>query len=587
MPPAALMAMEEDENRNSSSNRRRHNEQLDDAVLRHLQRHPPQSHQNNRSKTTQLSREPRQRSPIEHDTAPLQQQQQTCLHQSLQSSSLSATVAPAPPNKPIRRTILPSRSKTKLMRQVSALGMEDPVFRTTEQGPPHHPSNIYDDMGLTHLPVDMMDMVSVASDPTATLHEGFLDMTLFQSLATNSFLLESSAAALHSLNNSSLLHGVANAAPAPVSPEPMILSSTTNNNAACPMDIVTTTRPTSSRENVRGSNVALDITAPVLVPNRSRNNTAIMTSHWNHHPATVVVHAQQQHTITTPSLSLSSSPIKSEATRSQASHASSYLPHHNRKERGASQPCEPMGASLPSLDLDAVFAHHVVASSTTTTTGTTVPVVSSTTPHPHNTDLLLAEAAQALEEQGGHDAGCAALIQAAKRQQHPPHPYHHKQHKQYHHRHHSTAAAAAATHHVSCSTLKHTSTAAQTSRCSSTHKASRRHSTGVVPIVFDVETAGTTTNTFTSSSSSSRSRCLPTLESLFPDASARTAAAAVVAMLPPIVRTDSSDSNFSLLMLSGPPLSSRRFARRSSAHGGLSAAVAAHATDNTATASKW
>jgi hypothetical protein len=185
--------MEQDEiGRLHHSSSRSYNEQLDGAVLRHLQRHPPHSH--GRKTKVRRAHEPRP-TTAEQQAAPF-------LHQSL-STSLSATL-PAQ-TKPIRRTILPSRSQTKLMRQVSALGMEDPVFRTTEQGPPHHPSNIYDDMGVTHLPVDMMDMVSVASDPTATLHEGFLDLTLFQqSLATttNSSLLESSAAALHSLNSS-------------------------------------------------------------------------------------------------------------------------------------------------------------------------------------------------------------------------------------------------------------------------------------------------------------------------------------------------------------------------------------------------
>jgi hypothetical protein len=461
------------------------------------------------------------------------------------------------------------------MRQVSALGMEDPVFRTMEQGPPHHPSNIYDDMGITHLPVDMMDMVSVASDPTATLHEGFLDLTLFQQSLANSSLLESStaAAALHSLNSSLLHGGNVTAAAAPVSPEqPMIVST----NTACPMDIVTTTRPLSQRDQAsqRGNGTVEDITAPILVPHhRSRNHsTAIMTTHWNQ------------------ALS-SSSPIKSETTRSQTSYASSYLQQQHRKEKG--HHCEPMGASLPSLDLDAVFAHQVA----TSTVPTTIPIHHSAHHHPtNNTDLLLAEAAQALEQQGhgSSSAACAALIQAAKRQQQPHQPQSHQQPNQHHqyHRQYSappTQSAAAAAHHVSCSTLKHTSTTnVQPSRSSSTNgtrKVSRRHSTGVVPVVSDVET--THTSSKNTSSSSSRSRCLPTLESLFPDAAAATTRKA--ALLPPM-RTDSSDSNFSLLMLSGPPPSFRggggsRSARRSSAHGGLFGA--AHTADTSAAASKW
>ena len=80
---------------------------------------------------------------------------------------------------PIRGPISPSRSSTKLMRQISALGMEDPIFCTTEDVP-EHPSNIFDDMGLDDVPSDMLDLMSVASDPTATdgagLDESFLQL---------------------------------------------------------------------------------------------------------------------------------------------------------------------------------------------------------------------------------------------------------------------------------------------------------------------------------------------------------------------------------------------------------------------------
>lgn len=77
----------------------------------------------------------------------------------------------------IRRVISPTRSKHQLMRQVSALGMEDPVFQTVEDGPAH-PSNIFDDMGVQDIASDCRDMVSVASDHTAEKDKG-LDMELF------------------------------------------------------------------------------------------------------------------------------------------------------------------------------------------------------------------------------------------------------------------------------------------------------------------------------------------------------------------------------------------------------------------------
>lgn len=79
----------------------------------------------------------------------------------------------------VRRTIVASRSGIKLMRQISALGMEDPVFRTTERGGPEHPSNIFADMGFNDLPSDMLDMVSIASDHTATNGDG-LDLALYR-----------------------------------------------------------------------------------------------------------------------------------------------------------------------------------------------------------------------------------------------------------------------------------------------------------------------------------------------------------------------------------------------------------------------
>jgi hypothetical protein len=64
--------------------------------------------------------------------------------------------------------ISPTLSRKNLMRQVSGLGMEDPVFRTSkDDGSPEHPSNIFDDMSFSDVPEDMRDLVSIVSDPTA------------------------------------------------------------------------------------------------------------------------------------------------------------------------------------------------------------------------------------------------------------------------------------------------------------------------------------------------------------------------------------------------------------------------------------
>lgn len=77
----------------------------------------------------------------------------------------------------IRRLIAPSRSGLRAMRQVSGLGMEDPIFQTDEKGPAH-PSNIFSDMGLADIACDCYDLVSVASDHTADSNDG-LDREIF------------------------------------------------------------------------------------------------------------------------------------------------------------------------------------------------------------------------------------------------------------------------------------------------------------------------------------------------------------------------------------------------------------------------
>jgi hypothetical protein len=84
---------------------------------------------------------------------------------------------------PLRGKINPTRSSARLMRQVSALGMEDPVFQnTTGDTEASTNQNVFDDMGLNDIPSDMLDMMSIASDPTAVkgkgLDQAFLEMNL-------------------------------------------------------------------------------------------------------------------------------------------------------------------------------------------------------------------------------------------------------------------------------------------------------------------------------------------------------------------------------------------------------------------------
>ncbi|GAX20876.1 hypothetical protein FisN_7Hh195 [Fistulifera solaris] len=77
----------------------------------------------------------------------------------------------------IQRDIIPTKSNRDLMRQISGLGMIDPVYGTREASPLHQ-SIIFDDMSLGDIPDDFKDAVSVASDRTATDGNGF-DSTFF------------------------------------------------------------------------------------------------------------------------------------------------------------------------------------------------------------------------------------------------------------------------------------------------------------------------------------------------------------------------------------------------------------------------
>jgi hypothetical protein len=98
----------------------------------------------------------------------------------------------------IQRDIISTKSNRDLMRQISGLGMIDPVYGTREASPLHQ-SIIFDDMSLGDIPDDFKDAVSVASDRTATDGNGF-DSTFF----TASLLFSADEHDLPSLDGSSV-----------------------------------------------------------------------------------------------------------------------------------------------------------------------------------------------------------------------------------------------------------------------------------------------------------------------------------------------------------------------------------------------
>lgn len=67
----------------------------------------------------------------------------------------------------VRGFIATTTKQRQLMRKLSGLGMEDPVFGDIAgQMNPEHASNIFDDMDLNDVPEDMRDMMTFVSDRT-------------------------------------------------------------------------------------------------------------------------------------------------------------------------------------------------------------------------------------------------------------------------------------------------------------------------------------------------------------------------------------------------------------------------------------
>ena len=105
----------------------------------------------------------------------------------------------------LHKVIMPTDESKQLMRQVSALGLEDPVFGNIhESTKPHHPSNIFEDMNYEDVPDDMKDIMSIASDktdpmlhlgdsptPGARNHDSFDERDLYGGSSTKPFSTKS------------------------------------------------------------------------------------------------------------------------------------------------------------------------------------------------------------------------------------------------------------------------------------------------------------------------------------------------------------------------------------------------------------
>jgi hypothetical protein len=82
-----------------------------------------------------------------------------------------AVAPPTPTTQPPRpscKVIELTPQQRALMRQVSGLGLEDPVFGTNHESStrPRHPPNVFEDMDIADVPEGMKEMLSIFSDHT-------------------------------------------------------------------------------------------------------------------------------------------------------------------------------------------------------------------------------------------------------------------------------------------------------------------------------------------------------------------------------------------------------------------------------------
>lgn len=117
----------------------------------------------------QSARKPRSRS-LDNDECLLEMKfesppVQVTIHES-EGASRTPPVASSPSSE-VGVSIQPTTSQRQLMRQMSALGLEDPVFGDDDNKlRPRHASMFFDDMDFSDVPEDMRDLLSVASDHT-------------------------------------------------------------------------------------------------------------------------------------------------------------------------------------------------------------------------------------------------------------------------------------------------------------------------------------------------------------------------------------------------------------------------------------
>jgi hypothetical protein len=265
-------------------------------------------------------------------------------------------------NAPIRGPISPTRSSTKLMRQISALGMEDPIFCTTEDVP-EHPSNIFADMGLDDVPSDMLDLMSVASDPTAThgagLDESFLQLNLTCFMQTSSSQIDERSFKAPKGHSSK------------------------NNMFEAPPQLIEDTSDTSG--TARGFSILRDKSVPLPLSKRKIG----------------LIHSQSAaHRIkASQSNQLTSSRMKDGLCVSRE--------HHSFK-KPVRQNKDPWNASIPSLDMNGVFS----CSNHSSKLDAKADYSSNCAMH----DPLLVEAALALQQQ--HSRGIKQIVEISN-DQHP------------------------------------------------------------------------------------------------------------------------------------------------------------------------
>lgn len=364
-------------------------------------------------------------------------------------------------NGPLRRSIEPTKSKAKLMRQVSALGMEDPVFRTTESGP-EHPSNIFDDMGVHDVPSDMMDMVTVASDHTATKEDG-IDMVFFQmSLSTAQFSVDS--------RNSVDRNG------RPPLRDTGSLSHSHHSKGTRPRAMLNPVSPNSRTEENSSSS---------FTPHCS------MSSKENGHLMQQQLRRKSGVRATMPpatSKSLHQMPHTT-YSRSKTSLNNNVSPGKLALRPQLSR--DPYNVSLPSLDLEAVFGGNKLKSphSSFSTTKNRPSRTTHAALGSSKTDTLLTEAALAME---GNGSMSSELIETAKRQ----------------------VTSLAVSNNSTVGTSFYGDVQPRRS-------VSRRHSTGIFPIQENSGNVVDGSGSVGFEDSHIRPRCLPTMSGLFPPSNSR------------------------------------------------------------------